>query len=190
MYRVSQKLRHNLFLYISEKKHWNKYKLHHFECQCIKYITARTWTNDSLPHFHIHCFSTWPPFRAAHQIRRRLDSSATLAPVSCKMPLNPRLTGGCFLPPSLFCDISRIYEWIITKFSIPSKTSVWHILTQGKLVTSHTSTTNDVRVTSCFSVFFLAEMRVCGKRCHANSWRDISKWFSTEGWGWMVLANC
>ena len=76
---------------------------------------------------------------------------------SVMLALNPRLTGGWlfFAPPPLvfFRDISQSYKRIITKFSIPSKRSIWHILTKRKLDTSHTSTTNDVIVTSCFPGF-------------------------------------
>ena len=60
---------------------------------------------------------------------------------------NPWLTkGAIFCPLSFFRNISQSYKRIITKFSIPSKPLIWHILTKGKLDTSDTSTmTSDWR---------------------------------------------
>ena len=69
--------------------------------------------------------------------------------------LNPRLTGGLssdyFCPPplSFFCDISRSYVRIIATFSVPSKPSILHVLTKGKLTSFDTSAIND-SVMSCF----------------------------------------
>ena len=60
--------------------------------------------------------------------------------------------GAIFCPhPSRFSAISHE----VTKrsshfFLVPSKPSVWYILTKGKLFSSDRSTINDVRVTSCF----------------------------------------
>ena len=59
---------------------------------------------------------------------------------------SPRLTGGVFLAPLLFSAISRSYKGIIAKFSVPSKLSIWHILTKEKLVSSDTLAINEVRV--------------------------------------------
>ena len=65
----------------------------------------------------------------------------------------PATDRGALSPLSFFRDISQSYKRIITKFSILSKPSIWHILTKGKLDTLNRSTTNDVRVTPCFPSF-------------------------------------
>ena len=68
--------------------------------------------------------------------------------------VDPRLTEGLFFAPSrFFCDISRRYVRIIAKFSITSRPSIWHILTEGKFDSFDRSAINDVRVTSYFPVF-------------------------------------
>ena len=50
--------------------------------------------------------------------------------------INLRLTGreGYFCPLPFFRHIFLSYRRIIAKLSVPSKPSIWHILTKGKLV--------------------------------------------------------
>ena len=88
---------------------------------------------------------------------------------------NPRLTGGgaVFPPPSFFRDISQSYKRIITKFLIPSKTSIWHILTKKNRYLRYID--HKWRQSDVMFSRFQPEIRVCGKRCDANDWRDRTK---------------
>ena len=48
-----------------------------------------------------------------------------------------RPTGGIFAtPPLIFQYIYQSYEWIATKFSVFTRSSIWHILTKKKPATS------------------------------------------------------
>ena len=89
------------------------------------------------------------PIVVSSPTRRRSKTLHKISPLTRDWP-----GGGLFFAPLLFfCDISRSYVRIIVKFLIPSKPSILHVLTKGKLASFDTSAINDVRVTSCFPGF-------------------------------------
>ena len=62
--------------------------------------------------------------------------------------------GGYFLPPlQTFRYISRTAAPIVTKLSVPSRTSILHIVTKNFSKGYDRLAGNDVRVTSCSAVF-------------------------------------
>ena len=62
------------------------------------------------------------------------------------------LRGAIFCPLSFSGNISRSNANIATKLSVPSLTSILHMLTKGKWSACDRSAANDVRVTSCFPI--------------------------------------
>ena len=89
--------------------------------------------------------------------------------------LTRALVEGAFLAPLQTSRyISRTAARIVTKLSVPSRTSILHIVTKCILKGYDMLSANDGRVMSCSAVFG-AKNRFRGKSCKAYSFEDTEK---------------